>query len=202
MPGVTTTSGSMPPAGTTSWTWTIVVVGAVRLDEGVVGADRQLEHVVPAVDLAHLLALGERGAVAGRGEERADAGPGRADALGEVALRHELELDLAGAVLRVELVAVVLPRERADDPAHPARADQRRQPDVAVAGVVVDDGEVARAALDERLDELHRLTGRPEAADEDGGAVGDVGDRVDRALGDHDHDSSLASRRACVCRAA
>ena len=155
---------------------------------------------MPPVDLADLLALGERGAVAGRREEGADAGPGRADPLGEVALRHELELDLAGAVLRVELVAVVLPGERADDPAHPTRADERGEPDVAVAGVVVDDGEVARAALDEGLDELHRLPGRPEAADEHGGAVGDVGDRVDRALGDHDHVSSLVSKAFVVCR--
>ena len=57
-----------------------------------------LEHVHAAVDLARLLALGEVGAVAGRREEGADAGAGGADALGQVALRHQLELDLAGAI--------------------------------------------------------------------------------------------------------
>jgi len=36
----------------------------------------------------------------------ADAGPGGADPLGEVALRYQLELDFAGAVLGVEVPGV------------------------------------------------------------------------------------------------
>ena len=96
-------------------------VAALGLDEGEVAVDRRLEHVHAAVDLARLLALGELGAVAGGGEEAADAGARGADALGEVALRHQLELDLAGAVEGVEVMAVDLARERADDLAHPLR---------------------------------------------------------------------------------
>ena len=102
-------------------------VAALGLDQREVGVDRVLEHVAAAVDRARLLALGERRAVAGRREERADAGAGGADALGEVALRHQLELDLAGAVERVEHVRVGLARERADDLAHAPRLEQRGQ---------------------------------------------------------------------------
>ena len=77
---------------------------------------RRLEHVHAAVDLARLLALGEVGAVAGRREEAADAGAGGADALGQVALRDELELALQPTELSVrhgELVAVMAENRRA-----------------------------------------------------------------------------------------
>jgi hypothetical protein len=80
-----------------------------------------------AVDDARLLALGQQGAVAGRGEEAADAGAGGADALGQVALRSQFQLDLAGAVQRVEVMRIGLAREGADDLAHTPLLDQRRQ---------------------------------------------------------------------------
>src|SRR5690606_14562616 len=73
-------------------------VAGFGLDKGEVGEDGVLEHVVAAVDLAHFFALGQFGAVAGRGEEGAYARAGGADALGQVALRHKLEFDLAGMV--------------------------------------------------------------------------------------------------------
>src|SRR5450755_588590 len=69
-------------------------VAALGLDEGVIGVQGRLEDVHAAADRSRFLALGELGAVAGRREEAADAGAGGADALGEIALRHELELDL------------------------------------------------------------------------------------------------------------
>jgi hypothetical protein len=53
-----------------------------------------------AVELARLLALGDERAVAGRREERGDAGAAGAHALGERALRHELDLELAREELR------------------------------------------------------------------------------------------------------
>ena len=49
-----------------------------------------------------LLALGDHGADAGRGVEAGDAGAAGADALGQRALRVELELELAGEVLPLE----------------------------------------------------------------------------------------------------
>src|SRR3954447_141585 len=48
-------------------------VALPRLDDREVAAQRVLEHAVPAVDLAGLLAVGDLGAVAGRREERLDA---------------------------------------------------------------------------------------------------------------------------------
>jgi hypothetical protein len=47
-----------------------------------------------------------------------------------------------------------------------------RQCRLAIAGVVVDDGEVARALLDQRLGQLVGQAGGAEAADHHGGAVG------------------------------
>ena len=151
-------------------------VGAVGLDQRVVGVDRILEHVVAIADAPRLLALGELGAVGGRREERADAGARGADALGERALRHQLELELARAVRLVEVPRVGLARKRAQDLAHALRADQRGEAGVGVAGVVVDDGEVARALRDQRVDQRRRHAGVAEAVNHDGGAVGDVGE--------------------------
>ena len=100
--------------------------------------------------------------------------PGRADALGEIALRHQFELDVAGAVERVEDLRVGLARKRADDLADAPRLQQRGEAGLAVAGVVVDDRQVARALRDQRVDQLRRHAGRAEAADHHGRAVGHV----------------------------
>ena len=51
---------------------------------------------------------------------------------------------------------------------------QRGEPGLAVAGVVVDDGQVARALRDQRVDQLGRLPGAAEAADHHRRAVGDA----------------------------
>ena len=103
-----------------------------------------------------------RRAVAGGREEAADAGAGGADALGQVALRHQFELDLAGAVQRIEHMRIALPRERADDLAHPAGFQQRRQAEVAIAGVVVDQRQLTRALGDEGVDQRRGLPGAAE----------------------------------------
>src|SRR6185503_9762826 len=100
-------------------------VGAVRLDQRVVGVDRIFEHVVALANAARLLALRELGAVRGRREERANAGTRGADALGKRALRHQLELDLARAVSLVEVPRVGLARERAQDLARALAGDER-----------------------------------------------------------------------------
>src|SRR3546814_3674840 len=106
-----------------------------------------------AVDLARFLAGGQLRAVAGGGEDRPQPAAGGVDARGQVALRNELQLDLARLVRGVEVPRVALPRERADHFAHPLAGDQRGQPGVTVAGVVVDDGQPARAMFDERVDQ-------------------------------------------------
>ena len=55
-----------------------------------------------AVDLARLLAFGNRGAVAGGGEEGGDAGTAGAQLLGQGALRGEFDFQLAGEQLLLE----------------------------------------------------------------------------------------------------
>ena len=66
-----------------------------------------------------------------------------------------------------------------------------------VTGVVVDDGQVARAARDQRVDQLRRHARGAEAADHDGGAVVDVGDgRFERANDLVDHGFLHGAARA------
>ena len=140
--------------------------------------DGVLQHVLLAVDLTRLAVACQLCAEAGRAEKRADAGASRADALGQVALRHQFQLQLAGTVQAVEHLAVGLARKAADDLAHAAGLQQRGQAHVGVAGVVVDDGEVLRALSDEAVDEFVGNAGRAEAADQDGGPVLDAGQGV------------------------
>ena len=120
IPGVTTISGSIWPASTTcvdlddrvrcgSGHHRPEVARGLAVDEvaercptagALISAtsprDRILQHVVAAVDGAPLLALGQRRADPGGAEEGADAGAGGAHPFGQVALRHDLQLDLAG----------------------------------------------------------------------------------------------------------
>ena len=124
-----------------------------------VAADRAFEHVRSAVDDAFLFAFGEQRADAGGGEESADAGAAGADAFGEVALRNDLELDLARAVQLVEHPGVDLSRETADHLADAAGLEQCREAGVTVAGVVRHDGQVFRALLEESVDQGDRLPG-------------------------------------------
>src|SRR5437899_346057 len=64
--------------------------------DGEVGLEGLLEDHLLALENARLLALGDLGARAGRREEAAQARPAGADALGEGALRVQLDLQLAG----------------------------------------------------------------------------------------------------------
>ncbi|ABA51189.1 hypothetical protein BURPS1710b_A1553 [Burkholderia pseudomallei 1710b] len=172
-------------------------VAPVRLHEREIRMDRRLEHVVLAVDHARFLAFGELRAVARRREEAADTGARRANPLGEVALRYQFELDLARAIQRVEHLRIGLPRKRADDLAHAPRLQQRGEARLAVAGVVVDDRQIARALRDQRIDQLGGHPGRAEAADHDRRAVVDVGHRRLEGIENLvDHVSSYANPRA------
>src|SRR3546814_15163246 len=76
------------------------------LDQRDVGNQCGLQHVVPAVDLARLLALCDHGAVAGGGEERRNSRTAGAQALGQGALRVEFELELTGQELPLELLVL------------------------------------------------------------------------------------------------
>ena len=158
-PGVCTWSGSSSPGSTSSSTSAMVTRPAIAhervevagglvedevavpvpargVDEGEVGADRLLEHVVATVEGAGLLgrrapappsrrgvpprqpAVGDLGADARRGVEGGDAGAAGTQPLGEGALRRQLDLELAGQELPLELLVLAdVGRRRPGDPA-------------------------------------------------------------------------------------
>ena len=136
--------------------------------------DRIFEDVITIADAPRLLAFGEIGAERGRRVEGADARAGGANALGERALRHELQLELARPIGLVEMPGVSLTRKRTQDLAHLLGGDERGKAAVAISGVVVDDGESARTLRDERVDQRRGHAGVAEAADHDRRAVGDL----------------------------
>ena len=147
-----------------------------RPDEREVGEQRLLEHVVTAVDLARLLALGDQRAVAGRREEAADAGAAGADALGERALRHQFDFELAGQELPLELL--VLADVGGDHLAHLPVLEQDADPEAVDAGVVADDRELLRPAAAQGRDQVLGNAAQSEAAHHDRGAVRNQGDRL------------------------
>ena len=119
------------------------------------------------------LPFGDEGAVAGRREEAADARAARADALGERALRHQLDLDLAGEELPLELLVLAdVGRDHLPDL---PRLQQNADAEVVDAGVVADDGEACRAARVQRANEVFGDAAQAEAAHHDRRAVGDLG---------------------------
>ncbi len=176
-------------------------VAAVGLEQRQLGMDWHLQYVVLAVDLAGLLGRSvgvfrQFGTVAGGREECADAGAGGADALGQIALRYQFELQLAAAIQPVKNLAVGLTREAADDLAHPACLEQCGQADLGIAGIVVDDGQVGGALLDQAIDQFIGNARGAKTADHDGGAVAHVcqclGNRAGNLV-DHGVDSSIAT---------
>lgn len=78
--------------------------------------------------------------------------PAGAHSLGEIALWDDLEFDLARAVQRVEDIRVGLSWEGADHFPDPTGLQQGGQPDLTVARVVRDDGQILRALADEPVD--------------------------------------------------
>ena len=135
-----------------------VRVALPRFDECEICMQGGLEHVVPAVEIARLLAFCDQRAVAGRRVERGDPGAGRANALGERALRHQLDFDFLLQELPLELF--VLADVGGDHLAHLARAQQQPDPRIVGPRVVADDGEVLRAALLKSGDEVFGNAGR------------------------------------------
>src|SRR5579872_1177563 len=65
------------------------------VDDRKIGDEAAFHHIGLSVEIADLLALGDKRADAGLGEEGRDTGTPGADALGQGALRVEFELELA-----------------------------------------------------------------------------------------------------------
>src|SRR4029434_1241284 len=117
-----------------------------------VGRDGALQHVRAPVVFARLLPLGNRGPDTGRSEERGDTGAAGADALGEGALRRELDLELAAQVLALELLVLAdVARDHLLDLTVLQQYAEARAVD---ARVVRDHGEVPHPFLGECGDEI------------------------------------------------
>jgi hypothetical protein len=82
------------------------LVGLPGLAQRHVGHQAALHHVAVAVEVAQFLAFGHQRAHAGAGEERRDAGAAGTQLLGQRALGRELQLELAGQVLALELLVL------------------------------------------------------------------------------------------------
>ena len=133
-----------------------------------VGDEAALHHVGLAVELAHLLALGDQRADAGLGEEGRDAGAAGADALGQRALRVELELELAGEVLLRELLVLAdIGRDHLPDLARSQQHAEARAVDAALLETTVR----SLTPLADRGDQVLRDAAQAEAAGHDRHAV-------------------------------
>ena len=115
-----------------------------------------------AVDLALLLALGDDRARAGARVETVDARAAGANALGQRALRIELELELLREILALEFL--VLADVRGNHLADLPRLEQQPEPEAVDAGIVGDHREIARARVAQRDDEVLRNAAQAEAA--------------------------------------
>jgi hypothetical protein len=125
--------------------------------------------------ISRVSSLGQFGAVARGREESADASARRANALGQIALGGELELDFSAAIQAIKNVTVNLARKAANDLAHPPGLEQRGQARLAIARIVVDDDQIARPLRDQSVDQFVGNARGPKAANEHGGSVWQAG---------------------------
>src|SRR5690606_32889505 len=106
----------------------------------------------------------------GRGEERGDARATGAQALGQRALRVELEFEFAAEELALELLVLAhVGRNHLPDL---PRREQLAEAEAVDARVVRDHRQALRAGVAQRRDQRLGNAAQPEAADREGLAVG------------------------------
>src|SRR3984893_116094 len=144
--------------------------------DGVVGLERLLEDHLATFEHPALLAFGDLRARPGGCEEAAQPGSSRPDALGERALRVQLDFQLAREELSLELLVLA---DIAGDhlPDLPALQEDA-QAFVGGATVVRDHGQVLHALAVDGGDQVLRVAGEPEPAGHDHSAVLHVADRL------------------------
>ena len=165
-------------------------VGLPRGHEGEVADDAALEDVLPPVEFAGLLPLGDDRAVAAGVKKAGDARAAGADPLGERPLRAELQLELAGQVLPLELG--VLPDVGRDHLPDLSLPEEDPEAPVVHAAVVRDAGQSRHVALGERQDEVLGDAAEAEAADDERGAGRDVGHGLRSGLMERNGPDDLA----------
>ena len=134
-----------------------------------VGRQRRFEHVGAPTKIANFFAVRDQGTRSGRGEKSSDPSPTGAQSLGQGALRVELDGDLAGEHLLLEIR--VAADEAADDTRDLSLLQQDRQPASLVAAVVRHDRELLAAAGSERDDQRLGVADEAEATDRDRGSI-------------------------------
>ena len=150
-------------------------IAELSLDQGEIGLQPALLHIVPPVEFGDGLTLCEFCAVARRRVERGDARTAGANTFRERALRYDFQLDLSGEVQIREHFRVSGPGKRTDKPGDLSLLDQRGKPDMAIAGIVVDDGQVPRPRVNQRVDQFDRRARAAEPADHHCRAIADIG---------------------------
>ena len=165
------------------------------MDDGEVGDQPALHHVVLAVEFAHFLALGDQRADAGLGEEGRNAGAAGADALGQRALRVELDLQFAGEILLGErLVLADIGRDHLLDL---PRLQQHAEAHAVDAAIVGHHGEVLDPGIADGEDQGLGDAAQAEPAGHDHHAVREQpGQRGARVRMDLVHDRSISPGNA------
>src|SRR6185437_3346858 len=128
-----------------------VEIGLPRFDECHVGAYAALEDVCDAVEIFVLLALCDDGADAGAGIEAWNAGAAGAHALGQCALRAELDFEFTRKKLTLELG--IFAHVAGDHFFYLTGFKQHAEAPAIDAGVVAGDGEVAYTRIAQRLNQ-------------------------------------------------
>ncbi len=143
-------------------------------DEGEVATQGALEHVLAAIEFASFFGFGDHGAVAGGCVEGGNAGAAGANAFGEGALRIEFYLYFAAQDELLE--KFVFADVGGDHFFDLAILQEQAEAGAVGAGVVAGDGQILGAFAAHGVDQVFGDATEAEAADQDGGAVGESGD--------------------------
>ena len=176
-----------------------MVVGPARGDQRDVGLQRHLDEKLAVRQHQRLLAFGRQGAHAGRRQHAAEPEGAGADAFGERALRHQLDLDapLEHRALHRGMGADVA----RDDLRHQAGIDQPADAEAGPRGVVADQGEVAALLAHQLVDQAMRAADAHEAADHHARAIGrDAGHGLGRRDGSLLHGRLASTGRRAAGR--
>ncbi|MEJ2481261.1 MAG: hypothetical protein P8Y78_14100 [Acidihalobacter sp.] len=151
-----------------------VAVGVLGVYQRKVRVQGGLDGPGAAVALDLLTLRGDLGLQADVREEAVVAGAGTADLLRQQSLRMDLHFHAAGVhLLDGDAVKADV---GGDQTRYPPRLDQPTDADSGLVGVVLDQSEILLPLRQQFLEQGERRTRRAEAADHDGGAVGDTRD--------------------------
>ena len=161
-------------------------------------AEGVFEQVGAASKVARLFAIGHYGADARRSVEGGNAGATRPNPFGQSALGNQRDVDFSSDHLRFQ--QLVFAHVAANKGSDHAGFEHETQPESIDAHVVADDAQMAHAPAHHGRDQVFRNAAQPESAQHDGGAVGNVGDRLVARWNDfvdcHDLDEFVEFARA------